>query len=62
MTGPNGFGKSTIINCMNAIGNSNLEFFVELNLGCYRKEDFKETELYHALNTYQANRNLKFVD
>lgn len=31
-------------------------------LGCYRKEDFKETELYHALNTYQANRNLKFVD
>ena len=31
-------------------------------LGCYRKEDFKETELYHAINTYQANRNLRFVD
>lgn len=30
LTGPNGFGKSTIIRCLNALGNSNLKFFLEL--------------------------------
>ena len=38
LTGPNVFGKSTIINCINAFGNSNLEFFVDLN--------FKEIEIF----------------
>lgn len=30
LTGPNGYGKSTIIRCLNALGNSNLKFFLEL--------------------------------
>lgn len=30
ITGPNGFGKSTIIKCMNALGNSDVDFFFEL--------------------------------
>ena len=30
LTGPNGFGKSTIIRCLYALGNSNLKFFLEL--------------------------------
>jgi ABC-type cobalamin/Fe3+-siderophores transport system ATPase subunit len=40
LTGPNGFGKSTIINCINAFGNSNLEFFVDLN--------FKKIEIFSS--------------
>ena len=31
LTGPNGFGKSTIIGCLEAIANSNLSFFLDLD-------------------------------
>ncbi len=37
LTGPNGFGKSTIIRCIEAIGNSDLDYFFEL--------DFEEIEI-----------------
>ena len=37
LTGPNGFGKSTIIKCIDAISNSDLNFFFEL--------DFEEVEI-----------------
>ncbi|MCI9439843.1 MAG: AAA family ATPase [Ruminococcus sp.] len=37
LTGPNGFGKSTILQCIYAVANSDLEFFLKL--------DFKEIEI-----------------
>lgn len=37
LTGPNGFGKSTIIRCIEAISNSDLDYFFEL--------DFEEIEI-----------------
>lgn len=37
ITGPNGFGKSTIIQCLNALANSDVEYFFKL--------DFSEIEI-----------------
>jgi predicted ATP-binding protein involved in virulence len=31
LTGPNGFGKSTILQCIYAVANSDLEFFLKLD-------------------------------
>lgn len=31
ITGPNGFGKSTIIQCLNALANSDVEYFFKLD-------------------------------
>lgn len=41
LTGPNGFGKSTIIRCLKALENSDLNFFLELSF-----EKFEITKSY----------------
>lgn len=43
LTGPNGFGKSTILKCLEALGNSDLIFFREL--------EFKEFEVVNTETT-----------
>lgn len=49
LTGPNGFGKSTILQCINAVSNSDLEFFMKL--------DFKEIEILMP----DAEENLRII-
>ena len=50
LTGPNGFGKSTIIGCLEAIANSNLSFFLEL--------DFEKI----VISDLDINKNLEIVN
>lgn len=48
LTGPNGFGKSTILQCIYAVANSDLEFFLKL--------DFKEIEIQ-----FDEGENLRII-
>lgn len=50
LTGPNGFGKSTIIRCLEAIANSNLSFFLGL--------DFEKI----VISDSDINKNLKIIN
>lgn len=47
LTGPNGYGKSTIIRCINALRNSDIDFFLELDFR--RIEIVKEDEKNNLL-------------
>lgn len=57
LTGPNGFGKSTIIHCIHAIGNSDLNFFYEIK---YDKIEISTQNKGRKLTIIQKNDSVLF--
>lgn len=55
LSGPNGFGKTMILECLNAISNSDLFFFLQLNFGSF---EIRRNEVDKQIKIVKKNNGL----
>ena len=55
LSGPNGFGKTVILECLNAISNSDLSFFLQLNFGSF---EIRRHEIDKQIKIVKKNNGL----